>query len=164
MFYPLKTWQKSSKNAKTVIFVIMENGIGMPKTIHHGKNVKRIREILGVKQEGLAASLGEDWNQRKISVLEDKEVIEQTLLEQVAEALKVPVEAIKNFSEEATINIIANTFQDESSAYTYNYKCVFNPFDKWVETVDKNEKLYEALLKSEREKVAMLEKMLKERK
>jgi len=42
-------------------------------------------------------------------------------------------------------------------------KCTFNPLDKYIETVDKNteligklEKLYEALLASEREKVALL--------
>jgi len=38
----------------------------MPKTIHEGRNVKRIREILGIKQEALALELGDDWNQKKI--------------------------------------------------------------------------------------------------
>ena len=78
----------------------------MEKTIHQGKNVKRFREMLGIKQEGLALELGDDWNQRKISILEQKEVIEPELLEQVAKVLKVPVEAIKNFDEEKAINII----------------------------------------------------------
>jgi hypothetical protein len=36
--------------------------------------------------------------------------------------------------------------------------------DKFLEVVEKNEKLYEALLKSEREKIALLEKMLNEKK
>jgi hypothetical protein len=40
--------------------------------------------------------LGEDWNQRKISLLEQKEVIESDLLNRVAKVLKVPMEAIKN--------------------------------------------------------------------
>jgi len=143
----------------------MENGTDMTKTAHHGRNVKRIREILGVKQEALAASLGEDWNQRRISGLEDKEVIEQSLLQQIAEALKVPVDAIKNFSDENAINFI-NTFNDNSVNQGANYQPVYNinPVDKWLEALDENKKLYEALLKSEREKVAMLEKMLKEKK
>ncbi len=85
-------------------------------------------------------------------------------MEQVARALKVPAEALKNFSEEAAVNIISNTFQDESVAYAQYYKCTFNPFEKWVETTEKNEKLYEALLKSEREKVELLEKLLSEKK
>lgn len=43
------------------------------------------------------------------------------------------------------------------------YYPTFNPIDKYVEAVEINEKLYEALLKSEREKIALLEKMLDEK-
>jgi transcriptional regulator with XRE-family HTH domain len=125
----------------------------MSKTIHQGRNVKRFREMLGIKQEGLAIELGDDWNQRKISLLEQKEVIEPEILEQVAKALKVSPDAIKNFDEEAAVNIIANTFHDEASAYVQNYKCTFNPIDKIVE-------LYEALVKSEREKIELMQKIL----
>lgn len=32
----------------------------MEKTIHQGRNVKRFREMLGLKQEGLAFELGDD--------------------------------------------------------------------------------------------------------
>ena len=71
----------------------------MEKTIHQGRNVKRFREMLGIKQEGLALELGDEWNQRKISLLEQKEIIEPELLKQVAKVLKVPVEAIENFDE-----------------------------------------------------------------
>lgn len=130
------------------------------KTIHEGRNVKRFREMLGIKQEALAIALGDDWNQKKISLLEAKENIESGILEDVAKALKVPVEAIQNFDETAAINIIANTFHDEASAYTENYKCTFNPLDKLIEQVEKNEKLYAELLKEKDEKIALLEKML----
>ncbi|MBS0026487.1 helix-turn-helix transcriptional regulator [Chitinophaga sp. 22321] len=136
----------------------------MRNKTHEGHNIKRFREMLGIKQEALAFELGDDWNQKKISLLEGKETVEPDILELVAKALKVPAEAIKNFSEEAAVNIISNTFQDESVAYAQYYKCTFNPFEKWVETVDKNEKLYEALLQSEREKVEILEKLLSEKK
>lgn len=43
----------------------------MPK-VHEGRNIKRFREMLGVKQEALATSLGDDWSQKKISLLETK--------------------------------------------------------------------------------------------
>lgn len=143
----------------------------MPKTIHQGRNVKRFREMMGLKQEALADKLGGDWTQKKISYVETREVIEPDLLEQLALALKVPAESIKNFDEEmATFyiqnnyegsNAHANTVQQNSPHY---HECTFNPLDKYVETVEKNEKLYEALLKSEREKIALLEKVLNERK
>jgi transcriptional regulator with XRE-family HTH domain len=122
-------------------------------TIHEGRNVKRIREILGIKQEALALELG--ISQQAISSLEQKEALDKEMLEKVAKALKVSPEAISNFNEEAAINIISNTFtsHDSSILHAVNYQCTFNPFDKIVE-------LYEALLKSEREKIVLLEKML----
>ncbi len=64
----------------------------MEKTIHQGRNVKRFREMLSMKQEALALELGDDWNQRKISLLEQKEVIEESLLKQISDVLKVPVD------------------------------------------------------------------------
>ena len=73
------------------------------KTIHEGRNIKRIRELLDIKQETLAAELGDGWNQKRISLLEAKETIEPQILEEVAKVLKVPVEAIKNFDEQAAI-------------------------------------------------------------
>lgn len=126
----------------------------MEKTIHQGRNIKRFREMLGIKQEALALELGEDWNQRKISLLEQKDVIEEDLLAQVAKVLKVPVEAIKNFDEESAIHNIQNNYDSAvvNAGPTINYKCSFNPIDKIVE-------LYEALVKSEKEKVEMLQNL-----
>lgn len=40
------------------------------RTIHEGRNIKRFREMLGIKQDALAADLGDEWNQQKISLLE----------------------------------------------------------------------------------------------
>lgn len=62
--------------------------------VHEGRNIKRFREMLGIKQDALAAELGEDWTQKKISLLEQKETVEPEILEQVAKALKVSPEAI----------------------------------------------------------------------
>ncbi|HET6254707.1 MAG TPA: helix-turn-helix transcriptional regulator [Puia sp.] len=122
----------------------------MPK-VHEGRNVKRFREMLGVKQEALAAGLGDDWSQKKISLLEQKESIEPEILDQVAKILKVNPEAIRSFSEEAA-NHFFNTFYDHSG---FNYQCTFNPLDKVME-------LYERLLASEKEKVQILEKKINE--
>jgi transcriptional regulator with XRE-family HTH domain len=130
----------------------------MDKTIHHGRNIKRFREMLGIKQEALAYQLGDDWSQKKISALEQKEVVDDTLLEQVAKLLKVPAEAIKNFDEEAAVNIISNTFHDTYGLINYNP--TFNPVDKWVDALEENKKLYERLLQAEKEKIELLQKLL----
>lgn len=133
------------------------------KKIHQGRNVKRFREMLGLKQEGLAMELGEDWNQKKVSLLEAKEEIEPALLEQVAKVLKVPGEAIKNFDEQAAINIIGNTVttvNDNATGQLFQFQPVLNPIEKLFEALEENKKLYERLLQTEKEKVALLEKML----
>jgi len=124
----------------------------MPKPIHEGRNVKCIREILGIKQDTLAMDLG--LSQQSISQLEQKETIDKDLLEKVAKSLGVSPEAIKNFNEQAAINNINNTYEN-SSVTMFSYQ--FNLIEKIVD-------LYEALLKAEREKCALLEKLLQERK
>ena len=134
----------------------------MEKTIHQGRNIKRFREMLGIKQEGLALELGDDWNQRKISLLEQKDVIEEDLLAQVAKVLKVPVEAIKNFDEEAAVHNIQNNYDNSvvNSGPTINYKCTFNPIEKWAEEITENRKLYERLLQAEKEKMELMQRIL----
>lgn len=119
---------------------------------------------LRIKQEGFAYEMGEDWTQKRVSVLEQKEFVEQDILEQVAMILKVPVEAIRNFDEETAINYF-NTFNDNSVSHvignhgTYN----FNPLEKWIEVIEENKNLYERLLKSEQEKNLLLQKILEDR-
>ena len=134
------------------------------RTIHHGRNIKRIREIQGIKQEALAIELGEDWNQKKISLLEAKEEIDDKLLSEVAKALKVSPEAIKNFNEEAAVNIIATTFTSHDNSFSNQCNFNINLVEKWIEALEENKRLYERLLQAEKEKIALLEKLLEQKK
>lgn len=133
----------------------------MTPKIHQGRNVKRFREMLGIKQEALAYELGEDWNQKKVSLLEQKETIEPDILEQVAKSLKVPVAAFQNFDEEQAINVISNTINNNDNATmanpaVFNYQPSFNPVDKMVE-------LYERMLQQQREMIEKLEKLIEKK-
>lgn len=139
--------------------------------VHQGKNVKRFREMLGFKQEGLALEMGEDWNQKRISLVEAREAVEKQVLILVASALKIPVEVLENFTEEAAINYF-NTFinsgngngaiNTENSSSTINGQVNggrFNLVDQLIEAMEslkmlygKNTDLYERLLALEREK------------
>lgn len=121
--------------------------------IHEGRNIKRFREMLGMKQEALAFELGEDWTQKKVSQLEAKEKIETDILEQVAKILKVPAEAIQNFDVDQAVNIISNTFNDQSNGYNYYPSFQFNPVDKMIE-------LYERMLQQQKEMIDKLERLL----
>jgi transcriptional regulator with XRE-family HTH domain len=127
---------------------------------HIGRNISRIREMKGMKQETLAELLG--ISQQKMSVIENTEELEDAKLNEIANALEVPANAIKEYSDERMINIIShNTFQDESSAVKNLYNPTFNPLDKLVEAYDENKKLYERLLQAEKEKTTYLEQLLK---
>ena len=125
---------------------------------HQGRNVKRIREMLGIKQEALALDLG--ISQQAISQLEQREALEREMLEKIAGVLKVSPEAIESFSEEKAITIISNSFHDDSVAFSENYKCTFNPLDKVVQLYDEKIALYERMLRDKQELIERLEKAL----
>ena len=129
------------------------------KPRHIGRNISRIRELRGMKQEALAIAIG--VSQQTISNIENCETIEDEKLLEISKALDVNVEVLKNFSEEAVFNIIGNTYHDNASSL--NYACTFNPIEKLVEVFEENKTLYKALLEAEKDKVAYLEKLLKEK-
>jgi len=128
--------------------------------IHEGRNVKRFREMLGIKQDMLAFELGSDWNQQRISTLEQREKIDSDILEQVAAILKIPVEAIRNFDEDQTINIISNTFHDQ--AYLGNPHSSFkvNPLAEIRRLHGEKMELYERMLKEKDEMMERLERLI----
>ncbi|MDN3675220.1 helix-turn-helix transcriptional regulator [Flavobacterium branchiarum] len=123
------------------------------KPNHIGRKISRIRELKDMKQEALAQALG--TSQQTVSTIENSETIDEDKLIEVAIALGVTPEAIKNFSEEAVLNIIGNTYHDNGIVNAgVNHNCNFNPLDKVIE-------LYERLVQVEKEKNEYLENLLK---
>ena len=130
------------------------------KQIHEGRNIKRFREMLGIKQDALAADLGDDWNQQKISLLEQKETIDTNLLQQISTALKIPAEAIQNFDEEQAVNVIANTFGENGIGYQRNENPIFHPIDKLIQLHEEKIALYERMLKEKDEMMGRFERLI----
>ncbi|WP_286967156.1 helix-turn-helix domain-containing protein [Flavobacterium sp. UBA4854] len=129
------------------------------KPKHIGRNISRIRELKGMKQEALAIAIG--VSQQYVSTIEASETIDEERLAEIAKVLGVTTEAIENFSEESVFNFF-NSFYDNSAnngaqgSGDTNNSCTFNPLDKVVE-------LYERLVQAEKDKVEYLEKLLKEK-
>ncbi|WP_165045224.1 helix-turn-helix domain-containing protein [Dysgonomonas sp. ZJ709] len=126
--------------------------------VHHGHNIKRLREMLGIKQDTIAFEM--NITQQSFSEIEQKEVIDEKVLSKVADIMKVPIEAIKNMTDETTINYI-NTFNDvvtnnNGCPFSYNSNCTFSPIEKIVELYNEKIELYERMLK---DKEAMIEKL-----
>lgn len=124
------------------------------KPKHIGRNISRIRELRGMKQEALAIAIG--VSQQSVSNIEGSETVDEEKLKAISEVLGVSPEAIKNYSDETVLNVINNTFtsHDSSTINAINIQPNFNPLDKIVE-------LYERLVQAEKDKVEYLEKLLK---
>ncbi len=138
------------------------------KRTHHGHSVSRIRRSQGMKQSTLGELLG--ISQQAISDYEQKQVIDDSMLEKIAAALSISPEIIKNLEDDPLTLIFENkvennTFENNNKAisYTGNYSVEdnstnqFNPLDKIAE-------LFDHLLEFEKEKIALLERILKEKK
>lgn len=123
------------------------------KRNNHGANVRRWREWRNIKQDVLADQIG--VSQATLSGYEKKDKLEQEVLEKIAKALDVPVEAITELEQGTAINIISSTFNDNAiAAPMVHCQPTFNPIDKIVE-------LYDKLLQAEKEKVELLQEIVK---
>jgi transcriptional regulator with XRE-family HTH domain len=127
--------------------------------VHLGNNIRRIRELKGIKQEAFAEMMG--VTQAAVSKLESTAKIDDERLKDIASKLGVSADAIKNFNADSAINFI-NTFNDNSSNQgnagtlgtygTYN----FNPIDKLIE-------LYERTIKEKNDEIEKLKQELRKK-
>ena len=122
----------------------MVDSVEIPRKRHHGKNLQKIRVYLGMKQETLASEIG--ISRQAVSKIEQQEIIEDELLEKLANVLEVSPDMIKTFDDvNATYNINNNNYRDA----TINEGAT--PIVQQINPIEKIIELYERLLKSERE-------------
>lgn len=126
--------------------------------VHHGRAIKRLREIRGVKQEALALTLGEGWSQKRVSVLEARAIVSPHLLQQIARVLGVATETIEDFDETA---VCQHLFSPAGRAPAPAHV-------EWVQRLltlmEENRSLYLQLLEAHKEKCALLERLLDQKK
>lgn len=130
------------------------------KKSNHGANVRRWREWRNVNQDVLAEQIG--VSQATLSGYEKKDKLEQDILEKIAKALDIPVEAITELEQGASINIVSSTLHDNAGSII-NYP-TFNPLDNVVQLYDEKIALYERMLKEKDEAIALLHEVLKDKK
>lgn len=122
---------------------------------HHGQNIRRLRDFRGIKQLEFAKAMGEDYDQKKISAMENKEELDEETLAKAAKALGVTPDVIQNLEPDK--GNYFNTFNGPINGGSFGHPtyCTlnFNPIDKIAD-------LYDELLKSEREKNLLLERLL----
>ena len=141
--------------------------------VHQGANVSKIRRYEGVKQETLAEKLG--VTQQLVSWLEQQREIGKDYLVKIAAILNVAPEVIENMEETPVSVVIENNNVDFESGSSnngvgvgyfpnFNDNKTIHPVEKIIELSKENTTLYERMLANEKEKVALLEKLLTEKK
>lgn len=138
------------------------------KNVHQGANVRRLRNIMGVKQSSLAEKLG--TTQQKVSRIESQRVIEKDTLLQIANILHVSPKIIEELDENPLSIVIENNHFEGGSYNTGidnsgegNYYNTIHPLDKIMELNKQSTDLFERMLAVEKEKSALLEQLLKEK-
>lgn len=114
------------------------------EAMHIGHNIKRIREISGLKQEALGQLCRNKYSQQRISDFENMVSLDEPLLEELAQALGVTPEFVKAFKDENVVYNIQNnnnTFNDHSvdQSHSQHTKPTFNSdgADKLVSLLEK---------------------------
>ncbi len=74
------------------------------KKKHLGYNIKRIREILGIKQSSFAHQM--NISQQAVSYIENKACLHDETLVNVSEVLKVPVQSIISFDDNKLLDVL----------------------------------------------------------
>lgn len=128
------------------------------KKNNHGANVRRWREWRNINQDVLAEHIG--VSQTTLSSYERKEKLEPEILEKIAKALDIPLEAITELEQGTAINIFSGTWNDNASN-SVNYNPTFNPIDKIVQLYDEKIALYERMMKEKDDAIALLHDVLK---
>lgn len=125
------------------------------RKIKQGEVVAKLRRMQGIKQEALGKMCPSNYSQQKISELESQIVIEEPTLEELASALGVTVEFIKNFNDENAIYNIQHNhdFKDNAIAHQ-NHQPIFNQDDKLINLLNK-------LIKDQDSKTEMINNLTK---
>jgi len=108
------------------------------RKIKQGEVVAKLRRMQGIKQEALGKMCPSNFSQQKISEIESQIVIEEPTLEELALALGVTVEFIKNFNDDNAIYNIQHNhdFKDHAVA-NQNHQPIFNETSKLTLLLEK---------------------------
>lgn len=128
----------------------MNNPENDKKSVHQGRNAKRLREAKGVKQEAIAIEL--EISQQAVSQLEKRQELDDETIAVYARVLEIDEQFIRNMVDDS---LGESTYFYDHSIQNKNVNTqslTFNPLDKLVEVYSEKDQLYERML-LEKEKV-----------
>ena len=133
--------------------------------IHHGENIRKMRTMLGVKQQILAENLGKGWCQKKISMLEDRDQINIETIRQIAEALGISPHIIARSTNQTfrlavqLTTLISTENHSVAAALTLDQVVTLSPL---IDALTKQLVLFEHLLERQKANQLLLKTILKE--
>ncbi|MCX2681903.1 helix-turn-helix transcriptional regulator [Galbibacter sp. EGI 63066] len=116
----------------------------MPETttntlsLHRGRKVERVRKLRGWTQSNLGDRLG--TTKQAVSKLEQSENISDDKLKEVAKALGVTFEGLRDFSEEKVLYNTNNFYENSGVSATNiaaNIETVNNPLKETIEMFER---------------------------
>ena len=125
------------------------------KALHIGRKIERVRRLRGMTQADLGDILG--VTKQAVSKMEQTEKMDDGKLKQVAEALGVTEEGLKNFTEE-TVLYCTNNFYENCHVNASNIGPISTVENLNHFSMEQAIKLFEELIKIEREKFESLKK------
>ena len=107
--------------------------------MHIGKNIGKIRELLGIKQESLALTL--KISQQTVSKIEQTANLREQTVERIAKALNVSPNMPLRYNEQVLIDFIIGAVKQDTQIDSPGH----------LHLLEKIIELYERLLKAEQE-------------
>lgn len=130
-------------------------GTDFTDSIHLGRKIERVRRLRGITQTDLANMLG--VTRQAISKIEQTEKLNEERLKEIASALGVTVEGLKKYNEE-TVLYCTNNFNENCHVSASNIGPINSVENLNQFSMEQAIRLFEELLKIEREKVESLKK------
>jgi transcriptional regulator with XRE-family HTH domain len=134
----------------------MEESVSYTTPEHFGRKVERVRRLRGMNQTELGKLLG--ITKQAVSKMEQLEKITDDRLKEIADALGVTVEGLKNLNDEKVLYNTINFYENcgvTASAISANTETVNNfPIDKAIE-------FFEKVLQAQHEKFEKVKKAKK---
>ncbi len=125
------------------------------KALHIGRKIERVRRLRGMTQADLGDLLG--VTRQAVSKMEQNEKLEDEKIKQVAEALGVTEEGLKNYTEE-TVLYCTNNFYENCHVSASNIGPISTVENLNHFSMEQAIKLFEELIKIEREKYESVKK------
>ncbi|TYR36332.1 helix-turn-helix transcriptional regulator [Sphingobacterium phlebotomi] len=107
-------------------------------SLHRGRKIERVRKLRGWTQSELATKLG--VSKQAISKLEQSENIGDEKLGEVARALEVTFEGLRDFSEEKVLYNTNNFYENcgvSASNIVANVENIHNPLKETIEMFER---------------------------